>query len=41
MDLEGYAYKVALFFFMFLDDMWLPFCHPVCDVLEMAGVAQT
>lgn len=39
MDLEGFAYKGALFPSMFLDGLWLPFYLSVCDVLDMVGVA--
>lgn len=40
-DPEGFAYKVALLRSMFLNGLWLPFYHPVRDVLDMVGVAPT
>lgn len=38
MDLEGYTYKVVLFPSIFLNNVWLQFCSPVQDVLDMVGM---
>lgn len=40
-DSEGYASKVALYHSMFSSSLRLPFCHPVCDVLDFLCLAPT